>query len=122
MVLGRSGETVLEVGTFNIHAEFTTSRPNGPIGTAAITCISIGSAFQMMVEFIPNTTAALMVQLSVVQDSTIDFIPYEASLSIQPTMEAAHNRFFCYGSESGDSKKSICSSAIVECGRGDPFC
>ena len=55
-ILGRSAETVLEVGTFNTHTEFTTGRPNGHVGPAAITRVSVGSTFQTMVKFNPTST------------------------------------------------------------------
>ena len=38
------------------------------------------------------------------------FLHQEASLLVQPVVEVKHSRFYCYGSESGDSDKSICSS------------
>jgi hypothetical protein len=62
-----AGETVLEVGTFNTQAEFTTSRPNGHVGPMAKTRILVGSAFQTTVEFNPTSTTALMVQPSVLE-------------------------------------------------------
>jgi hypothetical protein len=42
MVPDGSGEMVLEVGTFNTHAEFTTGRPNGRVEPTAIMPIPIG--------------------------------------------------------------------------------
>ena len=93
MVPGGSGETVLEVGTFNTHAEFTAGRPNGHVGTVAIMCILVGSTFHMMVQFNPTSAAALMVQPSVVEASTTGFIPYEATLSIHPVVEVSHHCF-----------------------------
>jgi hypothetical protein len=39
---------------------FTASTPNGRVDSVAIMSISVGSAFQMTVEFNPTTTAALM--------------------------------------------------------------
>jgi len=76
MVFGESGETVLEVGTFNTHAEFNPGRPNGCVGPAAIVPILVGSAFQTMVEFNPTSTAALMVQPSVLEVSPAGLIPF----------------------------------------------
>jgi hypothetical protein len=46
----------------------------------------------------------------VVEDSTAGFLQQKASLSVQPVVEVKHSRFYCYGSKSGDSDKSICSS------------
>jgi hypothetical protein len=51
------GETVLEVGTFNPHAEFIADRPNGRVGLADITPILVGSVFETTVEFNPTSTA-----------------------------------------------------------------
>ena len=76
MVPDGSGETVLEVGALNTHAKFTASRPNDHVGPAAITHILIGSAFQTMVEFNPTSTAALMVQPSVLEVSPAGLIPF----------------------------------------------
>jgi hypothetical protein len=45
MVSSGSGETVLEVGTFNNHNEFTANRPNGRIGPAVIMRVSVSSVF-----------------------------------------------------------------------------
>ena len=75
-VLGGSGETVLEVGTFNIHTEFTAGRPNGRVGPAAIMPIPVGSAFQLTMEFNPTSTALLMVQPSVLEVSPAGLIPF----------------------------------------------
>ena len=57
-----------------------------------------------------NTTAASIINPWVVEVSTASFLHQEASLSVQPTVEVKHGRFYCYGSESGDSDKSICSN------------
>ena len=46
-----------------------------------------------------------------VEVSTVGFLHQEASLSVQPVVKVKHSRFYCYGSESGDIDKSICSSA-----------
>ena len=43
------------------HSILTTGTPNGRVGAAAIMRISVGSAFQTMVEFNPTNTATLMV-------------------------------------------------------------
>jgi hypothetical protein len=59
---------------------FTASKPNGHVGAATITRISVSSVFQTMMEFNPATTVALMVFNS-------GFIPYEASLSVQPMVK-----------------------------------
>jgi len=64
----------------------------------------------MMVEFNPTSTAALMVQPSVLEVSSIGLIPFQACLSIQPTVKVSHHRFYLYDSEIGDSGNSICSS------------
>ena len=47
---------------------------------------------------------------------TASFLPQEASLSVQPAVEVKHSRFYCYGSESDDSDKSICSSVMARDG------
>ena len=75
-VFGGSGEMVLEVGTFNTHVEFTASRPNGCVGLVAITHISVGSAFHVTEEFNPTSTAASMVQPSVLEVSSAGLIPF----------------------------------------------
>ena len=92
-VHGGSGERVMEVGTFNTHAEFTAGRPNGRVWPVAKTRISVDSVFQTMVEFNPTTTAASMVQPSVLQVSCAGLIPFQASLSIQPLVQVSHHRF-----------------------------
>jgi hypothetical protein len=56
-----------------------------------------------MVEFNPTSTAALMVQPSVLEVSPTGLIPLQASLSIQPMVEVTHRRFYLYGSESGNN-------------------
>ena len=91
-ILGRSAETVLEVGTFNTHAEFTAGRPNGQVAPVAITRISYSLAIQTMVKFNPTSTAVLMVQTSVLEVSTAGLIPYEASKLIPPMEEVSHHR------------------------------
>jgi hypothetical protein len=70
MVPYGSGEMVLEVWTFNPHAEFTTDGPNSRVGPAAITCISVGLAFQTTIQFNPTSTTASMVQPSVLEVSS----------------------------------------------------
>jgi hypothetical protein len=57
---------------------------------------------------------ASIVNPSVVEVLTAGFLPQEASLSVQPTVEVKHSHFYCYGSESGDSDKSICNSEVSE--------
>ena len=91
-VPSESGETVLEVGTFNTHAEFTAGRPNGRVGPAVKMHISVSSAFQTTVKFNPTSTIASIVNPSVVEVSTVDLIPYEASKSIHPMVEVPHCR------------------------------
>ena len=94
MVLDGIGETVLDGGTFDTCTEFTASRPNNRVGPMAITCILVGSAFHATEECNPTTTAASMVQPSVLQVSCAGLIPFQASLSIQPTVEVSHRGFY----------------------------
>ena len=61
MVPDGSGETVLEVGTFNTHAESTIGRPNGHVDPMVITRISVILTFQTTMKFNPTSTATLMV-------------------------------------------------------------
>ena len=93
LVPGKSGETLLEVGALNTHAKFTISRPNGCVGLVVITHISVGSAFHVTEEFNPTSTAASMVQPSVLEVSSAGLIPYEALLLIQLMVEVSHHRF-----------------------------
>jgi hypothetical protein len=90
-VPGGSYDRVMEVGTFNTHANFIAGRPNGRVWLAAKTHILVDLVFQRMVEFNPTSTTALMVQLSVLEVSCAGLIPFQASLSIQPTMEVSHH-------------------------------
>jgi len=83
----------------------------------AITRIPVGLAFHMTEK---NTTIASIVNPSVVEDSTADFLPQEDSLSVQPAVEVKHSRFYCYNSESGDSDKSIYNSGRQPDGRVMP--
>jgi hypothetical protein len=48
-----------------------------------------------------------------VEVSTIGFLSQEASLLVQSAVEALHNRFYCYDSESSDNDKVIYSSGGV---------
>ena len=76
MVPDGSGETVLEVGIFNTHAEFTASRSIGRVGPTTITHIFASLAFQTMVEFNPTSTTGSMVQSSVLEVSSASLIPF----------------------------------------------
>jgi len=73
----------------NTLAEFTVGRPNDRVGSAAIMRISMGSVFQTTVEFNPTSTAALMVQSSVLEVSSASLIPFQTSLSIQLTVDVS---------------------------------
>jgi hypothetical protein len=91
---GSNGDgTVLEIGLFNTHAEFTLGRPNGYLRPAAITCILVGSAFHTTDKCNPNTTVASIVQPSVLEVSSASLIPFQTSMSIQPTVEVSYHRF-----------------------------
>jgi hypothetical protein len=92
-VPGGSDDRVMEVGTFNTHANFIAGRPNGRVWLAAKTHILVDLVFQRMVEFNPTSTTASMVQLSVLEVSCAGLIPFQASLSIQPMMEVSHHHF-----------------------------
>jgi len=91
MVPGGSREMVSEVGTFNTHVEFTASRPNGCVGLVAITHISVGSAFHTTEKCNPTSTAASMVQPSVLEVSSAGLIPFQASLLIEPMVELSYH-------------------------------
>ena len=60
-----------------------------------------------------NTTAASIVNPSVIEVSTTSFLPQEALLSVQPAVDVKYSHFYCYSSESDDSDKSICSSETI---------
>ena len=48
-----------------------------------------------------------------IEVSTTSFLPREASLSVQLVVDVKYSHFYCYGSESDDSDKSICSSETI---------
>jgi hypothetical protein len=58
-----------------------------------------------------NTIATSTVNPLVIEVLNVGFLHQEASLSVQPAVEVKHSCFYCYGSESDNSDKSICSSA-----------
>jgi hypothetical protein len=65
------------------HTDFTTAgTPNGRVGPAAITPIPVGLVFSY-----DGNTIAASINLWVVEVSTAGFLPYEASLLVQPTVE-----------------------------------
>ena len=88
---GSNGDgTVLEVGTFNTHTKFNAASPNGDLGPVAIPCISVGSKFHTMKKCNPNSTAASIVRLLVLQVSFASSIPFHAPLLIQLAVDLHH--------------------------------
>ena len=98
------------MGSWKItHVDFTVGRPNSRVGSAAITHNPVGSAFHIT-EKIPLPHILLTID-----GRTFNYrFPSLGGLAIgQPTVEVSHCRFYRYGSESGISDKSICSSVWV---------